>query len=378
VHQVAISRGPVGSGPATGRIVDSRCTWVKHHSNRYPKVAHRLRSGLYHDTEAPLTIDRKQLEELCEQTLAETDFPGLGRRITGKVRDSYLDPERAPGRRTIVVSDRVSCFDRVVGTIPLKGQVLNQMAAFWFRQTADVIRNHLIDVPDPSISIVEECKTLPVEFVMRGYLTGSSSTSIWTAYENGVRDYCGHALPDGLKRHEKLAAPILTPTTKAEQGDHDELTSREALIASGSISEALYNEAHAIAHKLYAEGTQYAEKQGLILVDTKYEMGLSEAGEVVVIDEIHTPDSSRYWRHDGYEDALSKGSSPAAIDKEYVRLWLGEQGYKGEGTPPELPLEVRVEAAVRYITAFEQISGQSFAPSLEAPVERIRRNMGLG
>jgi phosphoribosylaminoimidazole-succinocarboxamide synthase len=324
-----------------------------------------------------VAIDRKELMELCDQTLAVTDFPGLGRRIPGKVRDSYLDPVGAPGRRTIVVSDRVSCFDRVVGTIPLKGQVLNQMAAFWFAQTRHIARNHLIEVPDPNVSIVEECRTLPVEFVMRGYLTGSSSTSIWTAYEKGVRDYCGHALPDGLRRHEKLAAPILTPTTKAEQGDHDALASREDLIESGTISEALYDEAHAIAQRLFAEGTRYAEKQGLILVDTKYEMGLDASGEIVVIDEIHTPDSSRYWRVDGYEAALDRGDSPAAIDKEYVRLWLGEQGYKGEGTPPELPVEVRVEAATRYIEAFELVSGQPFAPNFEAPTPRIERNLSL-
>ncbi len=331
-----------------------------------------------------MAIDRKQLEELCEHTLSETHFstgpgaPGLGERITGKVRDSYLDPVKAPGRRTIIVSDRVSCFDRVVGTIPLKGQILNQMAAFWFHQTGELVHNHLIDVPDPNVSIVHECKTLPVEFVMRGYLTGSSSTSIWTAYESGARVYCGHALPDGMRRHEKLAAPILTPTTKAEHGGHDALTSREELIESGAISEALYDDAHAIAQRLFAEGSRFAEKQGLILADTKYEMGLDQSGQILVIDEIHTPDSSRYWRLDGYEKALSEGGSPAAIDKEYVRLWLGEKGYKGEGTPPALPIEVRVEAATRYIAAFEQVSGQPFAPNFEAPALRISRNLGLG
>ena len=251
------------------------------------------------------------------------------------------------------------------------------MAAFWFDQTRDIVRNHLDSVPDPTVSIVQECKTLPVEFVMRGYLTGSTSTSIWTAYESGVRDYCGNALPDGMKRHEKLAAPMLTPTTKAEQGDHDELTTRADLISSGAISETLYDEAHAIAQRLFTEGTLFAEKQGLILVDTKYEMGLDDEGRVIVIDEIHTPDSSRYWRADDYEAALSEGRSPAAIDKEYVRLWLGEQGYKGEGTPPELPIDVRVEAATRYIAAFEQISGLAFEPNLEEPTARIRRNLGL-
>ena len=324
-----------------------------------------------------MAIDRKELAALCETTLDQTDFKGLGKKIPGKVRDSYLDPENRPGKRTIIVSDRVSCFDRVVGTIPLKGQVLNQMAAFWFRQTADLIDHHLIDVPDPNVSIVRECKTLPVEFVMRGYLTGSTSTSIWTAYERGDRVYCGHALPDGLRRHEKLAEPLLTPTTKADFGDHDELSSRAALIESGAISEALYDEARAIAHRLFAEGQRFAEKQGLILVDTKYEMGLDDDGKVIVIDEIHTPDSSRYWRLDGYETALSRGESPPAIDKEYVRLWLGEQGYKGEGTPPDLPIDVRVTAAERYIAAFEQVSGQPFEPNYEPPVPRIERSLGL-
>jgi phosphoribosylaminoimidazole-succinocarboxamide synthase len=321
-----------------------------------------------------LAIDRETLHELCQHTLGETDFKGLGERIVGKVRDSYV----VPGKRTLVVSDRVSCFDRVVGTIPVKGQLLNQMAAFWFEQTREIARNHLIETPDPNVSVVEECQTLPVEFVMRGYLTGSSSTSIWTAYESGIREYCGHALPDGMRRHEKLAAPILTPTTKAAHGDHDELTSRAELIASGAISEERYDGAHAIAQRLFAEGTRFAEKQGLILVDTKYEMGLDAKGEIVVIDEIHTPDSSRYWQLDSYESALAEGRSPEAIDKEYVRLWLGEQGYKGDGTPPELPIEVRVEAATRYIRAFEQVSGRPFEPNLEPPVPRIRRNLGLG
>ena len=320
-----------------------------------------------------MSIDRQQLKELCSQTLDVTNFEGLGTKISGKVRDSYV----VPGRRTLVVSDRVSCFDVVVGTIPLKGQILNQMAAFWFERTGDIARNHLESVPDPSVSIVQECTTLPVEFVMRGYLTGSSSTSIWMAYENGSREYCGHSLPDGLKRHEKLDAALLTPTTKAEQGDHDALISRAELIASGAITEAHYDEAHDIAQKLFAAGTRFAAKQGLILVDTKYEMGLDNEGRIIVIDEIHTPDSSRYWRSDDYEQSLCEGRSPTAIDKEYVRLWLGEQGYKGEGTPPALPVEVRVEAATRYISAFEQISGTTFSADFEEPTSRIRRNLGL-
>jgi phosphoribosylaminoimidazole-succinocarboxamide synthase len=320
-----------------------------------------------------LAIDDKLLRELCSKTLDTTDFTGLGERIAGKVRDSYVSGDR----RTIVVTDRVSCFDVVVGTIPLKGQILNQMAAFWFHKLADIAPNHLIDVPDPSVSLVAQCKLLPVEFVFRNYLTGSTKTSIWTAYERGDRSYCGHQLPDGLKRHEQLPAPILTPTTKAEQGAHDELTSRGEIIASGTMSEALYDEAARITGALFEAGRHYSKERGLILVDTKYELGLDENGGIVVIDEIHTPDSSRYWYADGYDVAMSRGQNPTAIDKEYVRLWLGEQGYKGDGPPPSLPDDVRVEAAKRYVRAYEQVSGRTFEPDTQEPIARISRNLGL-
>jgi len=318
-------------------------------------------------------IDDALLVELCESTLRETNFEGLGVRHAGKVRDSYVKD----GKRTIVVSDRVSCFDVVVGTIPLKGQVLNQLAAFWFEHTRSAVPNHLLETPDPCVSIVQECDLLPVEFVYRGYLTGSTSTSIWTAYERGDREYCGHRLPDGLRRHEKLPEPLLTPTTKAPQGEHDMLTSREELIASGAIREALYDEAARITGTLFRIGTDFAATRGLILVDTKYELGLGPDGKIVVIDEIHTPDSSRYWYADGYEQAMSRGESPPALDKEYVRLWLGEQGYKGEGPPPELPVAVRCEAARRYIRTYEQVTGQDFEASTEPPEARIRRNLGI-
>ncbi len=318
-------------------------------------------------------IDDALLIELCETTLNHTDFAGLGERIPGKVRDSYVKGDR----RTIVVTDRVSCFDVVVGTIPLKGQILNQLAAFWFEKTRGAVPNHLIDVPDPSVSIVQECELLPVEFVYRGYLTGSTNTSIWTAYERGERHYCGHDLPEGLRRHEKLPEPLLTPTTKAPQGEHDELTSREELITNGAISEQLYDEAARITGTLFRLGQDFAASRGLILVDTKYELGLGPDGKIVVIDEIHTPDSSRYWYQDSYDKAMSQGENPAAIDKEYVRLWLGDQGYKGEGPPPELPIEVRCEAARRYIQVFERVTGQPFDPNTEEPAARIERSLGI-
>ncbi|MBW2726862.1 MAG: phosphoribosylaminoimidazolesuccinocarboxamide synthase [Deltaproteobacteria bacterium] len=325
------------------------------------------------EEESYVGIDIKLLEDLCAKTLDRTDLEGLGERHEGKVRDSYVDGDQ----RTIVVTDRVSSFDVVIGTIPLKGQVLNGAAAFWFDKIDGIIDHHLIDVPDPNVSRVRNCQLLPVEFVYRGYLTGSTSTSIWTAYSRGDRSYCGHSLRDGMQRHEKLSEPLLTPTTKADFGQHDELTSREELISLGAISEEQYDRAAEIAAKLFRIGTEYAESRGMILVDTKYEMGLGPDGEIIVIDEIHTPDSSRYWYLDDYERALSDGRSPAALDKEYVRLWLGEQGYKGDGPPPTLPIDVRCEAARRYIEAFERISGTAFEANLEEPIERMKHNLGL-
>jgi phosphoribosylaminoimidazole-succinocarboxamide synthase len=318
-------------------------------------------------------IDLVLLRELCSKTLERTDLPELGRRVEGKVRDSYVRGDR----RTIVVTDRVSCFDVVVGTIPLKGQVLNRAAAFWFEKLADVAPNHLLQVPDPNVSVVRECELLPVEFVYRAYLTGSTKTSIWTAYERGERLYCGHRLPEGLRRNERLPEALLTPTTKAERGAHDELTSREELIARGVISEELYDRAAEMARDLFEAGSRWAESRGLILVDTKYEMGLDREGRLTVIDEIHTPDSSRYWYRDGYDRALAQGRDPEAIDKEYVRRWLGEQGYRGDGPSPPLPDAVRCEAARRYIEAFEKVSGTSFEPDLEEPLARIRRNLAI-
>jgi phosphoribosylaminoimidazole-succinocarboxamide synthase len=318
--------------------------------------------------------DPRLLRDQCGRTLERTNFTGLGTRIEGKVRDMYVGGER----RFIVVTDRVSCFDVVVGTLPFKGQVLNQIAAFWFEHTRGIAPNHLLEVPDPNVSLVRECRPLPVEFVVRGYLTGSTQTSIWKAYERGDRIYCGHRLPEGLRQHERLPRPLLTPTTKAGRGAHDELTSREALLASGVIRAEHYDGAGALALALFAEGQRWAGSRGLILADTKYEIGLDREGRLTLIDEIHTPDSSRYWYRDSYERALREGRDPEALDKEYVRRWLSaERGYRGDGPPPEIPVEVRCEAARRYIEAFEQITGRAFEPNVEPVEERIRANLGL-
>jgi phosphoribosylaminoimidazole-succinocarboxamide synthase len=321
-----------------------------------------------------MTIDAALLRAQCERTLDTTDLPGLGRRIQGKVRDCYVKD----GRRTLVATDRVSAFDVVLGTIPWKGQVLNQLAAFWFERTAGIAPNHVLAVPDPNVTVARECRILPVEFVVRAYLSGGSPTSIWTAYARGERRYCGATLPDGLHKHQRLPRPLLTPTTKAEQGHHDELTSRDEVIATGALSGSLYDRAERMVMELFAEGTRFAEKQGLLLVDTKYELGLDTDGELRVVDEIHTPDSSRYWYRESYEPALAEGKDPKALDKEYVRAWLVERGWRGEGPPPALPVEVRCEAARRYVETYERVTGQRFVPDVEPPLPRIRRNLDLG
>ncbi len=307
------------------------------------------------------------------QTLERTDLAGLGQRFEGKVRDSYVTGDR----RTIVVTDRISAFDRILGTIPFKGQVLNQIAQYWFEETAHIAPHHVISVPDPNAMVVRECEPLRAEFVMRAYLTGVTSTSIWRAYEGGAREFCGHPLPEGMRKNQKLPKPLLTPSTKAPQGEHDVSVSREELLDMGAVAPEHFDRAAQIAHALFEFGQKRAAERGLLLVDTKYEMGLSEDGEVVVIDEIHTPDSSRYWYADDYEERLAAGQEPRSLDKEYVRRWLSENcGYTGDGEPPALPDDVRVEAAERYISIYELITGRSFLPDTTDPHRRLSLNLG--
>jgi phosphoribosylaminoimidazole-succinocarboxamide synthase len=315
--------------------------------------------------------DPRLLRDQCARTLTHTDFQGLGRREEGKVRDSYVSGDR----RTIVVSDRVSCFDVVVGTLPFKGQVLNQLAAFWFEKTRAIAPNHLISVPDPCVSVVHELHPLAVEFVMRGHLTGSTKTSILTAYARGERRYCGHTLPEGLRAHEPLPAPLLTPTTKAPKGEHDELVSREEIVADGTLPAETYDAAERLCRALFAEGQRWAASRGLILVDTKYEIGRRPDGSLCFIDEIHTPDSSRYWYADDYQARFDRGEEPRGLDKEYVRRTLAEGGYVGDGPPPPLSDEVRCEAARRYIALYELITGKEFVPDTAEPVARIKEHL---
>ncbi len=319
------------------------------------------------------TIDESLLRAQLGKTLDATDFPTLGEKYEGKVRDCYTKD----GRRTLIVSDRLSAFDVVLGTIPFKGQVLNQMAAHWFEITKDLVPNHVISVPDPTVMIATECKLLPVEFVMRAYITGVTSTSIWTHYKNGARTFCGHELPDGMKKNQKLPKALLTPSTKAEKGDHDKSVSRAEILEMGALSAADFDAAAEMCARLFAFGQKAALERGLILVDTKYEIGRKPDGTLCFIDEIHTPDSSRYWYADDYQARFDKGEEPRGLDKEYVRRTLAEQGYKGDGPPPKLTDDVRVEAARRYIQVCELVTGRPFVPNTEEPLARIKRNLGL-
>ena len=320
-----------------------------------------------------MSVDDELIKAQLGQTLERTSFTELGLRYEGKVRDNYTRGDR----RFVVVTDRISAFDRILGTVPFKGQVLNRLAAFWFEKTADVAKNHLVGVPDPNVLECLEAKPLLVELVVRAYVTGSTSTSMWTHYERGERVFCGHTLPEGLQKNQRLERPLLTPATKAPQGEHDVSASREEILARGEVSEGDFDRAAEIALALFAAGQRHCAERGLILVDTKYELGKLPSGEIVVIDEIHTPDSSRFWLASTYEERFAAGLDPEPLDKDFVRRYYTALGYRGDGEPPELAPEVRVGAAKRYIEAYEKITGERFVPDTEPPLPRIARNLGL-
>jgi len=313
-------------------------------------------------------ISKKRIQAELEATLQETSFKTLGTCKIGKVRDSYLQP----GKRILIVTDRISAFDHVLGTIPFKGQVLNQLAAFWFERTKSSVPNHVLDVPDPNVMVVAECDQLPIEIVVRAYVTGITKTSLWFNYQQGIRNYCGNVLPEGLRKDQKLPQPIITPTTKLE--DHDRPVSREEAIKEGLVTAEIFDEAAEICLRLFDYGEKFARKRGLILVDTKYELGRLD-GHLVVSDEIHTPDSSRYWYIDSYESLFSAGKDQRKLDKEYVREWFAGKGFRGEGKPPPMPDEVRIEAARRYIEAYEAITGEEFKITDEPAISRMERNL---
>lgn len=316
-------------------------------------------------------ITHEQIARQLDNCLLEARYPRWQAQYQkGKVRDIYL----LPGKRILITTDRQSAFDRILGTIPFKGEVLNRIAQYWFEQTRDLVPNQVLAVPDPNVTVARELKMLPVEIVVRRYLTGSTSTSVWTNYNKGVRNFCGVDLPEGMVKNQPFAAPIITPTTKSD--DHDESISPKQIVERGLVDRDTWEKVEHAALALFARGTEVAARQGLILVDTKYEMGLDEEGRVTVADEIHTPDSSRYWIGATYQERHARGEEPESLDKEFLRLWLKERGITDQNIPT-LDDEIRIQVAQRYIGLFERVTGLPFtAEPGQAPIlERIERNI---
>ncbi|MBD3360783.1 phosphoribosylaminoimidazolesuccinocarboxamide synthase [Candidatus Peregrinibacteria bacterium] len=316
-------------------------------------------------------LSKEEILAQIRYCLKGTDFSDFGEKYEGKVRDNYSKDDL----RIIIVTDKLSAFDRIITLIPFKGQVLNQLAKFWFEKTEDIVGNHVIEFPDPNVVVARECKALPVEMVIRGYITGVTSTSAWYNYERGVRDFCGNKLPEGLKKDQKFEEPILTPSTKAEHGSHDKSVSKEEILERGLVTEEQFDYMADVSMELYKRGVEIAEKQGIILVDTKYEFGVDREGNIVLIDEIHTPDSSRFWFLDEYEERFKAGKEQKKIDKEYLRYWLAERGFRGEGEIPEIPDEIKAETARRYIESYELITGETFKAEVGDVLSRIEKNL---
>lgn len=310
-----------------------------------------------------MALSHDEIAAAIPDALLHTDLPQLGERIEGKVRDIYL----ADKERILITTDRVSAFDRVLGAIPFKGQVLNQLSAWWFEQTKPIVANHVIAIPDPNVTIGAEAEALPVEVIVRGYITGVTSTSLWTLYDQGVETPYGLDLPPGLAKNDPLPEPVITPTTKATGGAHDERLTGAEVVEHGLVEPDLWQEVQQAALAVFARGQEVAAAAGLILVDTKYEFGLIN-GELALIDEVHTPDSSRYWIADTYASG-----EPQNYDKEYLRLWFVDQGYRGDGPAPTMPHEFVAAVAARYIDAFERLTGEEFEPGERPAAERIRR-----
>ena len=318
-----------------------------------------------------MTDYTKTITANLNNCLTKTDL-STGVKYGGKVRDRY----ELEDRLVLITTDRQSAFDRILAAIPFKGQVLNQTSAWWFEQTKDIIPNHVINIPDPNATVARKCTVFPIEFVVRGYITGSTSTSLWTVYNSGDREYCGNVLPDGLVKNQKLAANMLTPTTKEEH--HDRPISPDEIVSEGWMSQKDWDYCSKKALELFTFGQKTAAKNGMILVDTKYEMGRDADGHILLIDEIHTPDSSRYWLTESYEVRIAAGAEPENIDKEFLRLWFVDNcdPYNDE-VLPDAPEELVIELSKRYIQLYEMITGKTFSfPDKRKPVnERIIENL---
>jgi phosphoribosylaminoimidazole-succinocarboxamide synthase len=313
-------------------------------------------------------LDRSALKQHIPQALTGVEIDWPHSRERGKVRDLFALPDN---RWLIVTTDRLSAFDRILTAVPFKGQVLNQLSAFWFEQTADIIPNHIIDLPDPNTSLVIGCETLPVEVVVRGYITGVTTTALWYRYSLGERHIYGYDFSDGMVKNQALPEPIITPTTKGRAGEHDERITCTEVTERGLLDTETWEQVQAAALAIFKRGQEIARQGGLILVDTKYEFGRTPDGKVMIIDEVHTPDSSRFWLAKSYEELVGKGKEPENFDKEFLRLWYADHGYRGDGEPPEPTEDLIAQVSERYIALYEMLTGQTLEPGAYPANPRI-------
>jgi phosphoribosylaminoimidazole-succinocarboxamide synthase len=319
-------------------------------------------------------VDPSFIVRHLDRILGDATIPELPNHYRGKVRDNYDLPD---GRRIIIATDRLSAFDRAIAAIPFKGQVLTQIARFWFDHTGDICPNHVIEYPDPNVLVCRRLDILPVEIVVRNYLAGTTATSVWSMYKAGRREIYGIHFPDGLRENEKLPEPVITPTTKARDGEHDEPVTPAEIVTSGLLTEAQWETVSRMALALFARGREVAAGRGLILVDTKYEFGIDRDGHILLADEIHTPDSSRYWFAGTYEQRFATGEPPDSFDKDFLRRWVAARCDPYRDPIPPIPPEIIVETAQVYIDAFETITGETFTaaePDVTV-LERIRANL---
>lgn len=305
------------------------------------------------------------------KVIKTVNLKGFGKKHQGKVRDYYL----TSGKRILITTDRISAFDVILGLIPYKGAVLNQLSAFWFERTADIVQNHLISVPHPNVMIAKNAKLIPIEMVVRGYITGVTGTSIWGSYNNGERVIYGIKFPHGLRKNQKLPKPVITPTSKEESGHDQRLTEKE-ILQSRIVSPKVWKQMKKVALKLFDRGTRICSKAGIILVDTKYEFALDNKGKLILIDEVHTPDSSRFWIKKTYNERFKKGLEPENFDKEFLRLWYAKRGYKGDGVPPKMDPKLRDQVSKRYVSIYEKITGKKFnkKPSPIQVFTKVQKN----
>jgi len=319
-------------------------------------------------------IDINTIQSLIPQAFTGTDLPAWGTRWSGKVRDIFVRGDK----RVLITTDRLSAFDRILTAVPYKGQVLNQLSAFWFQETADIIGNHAIGFPDPNVTVAHECEPFPVEVVVRGYISGVTKTALWYRYALGERTIYGYDFPEGMTKNQALPEPIITPTTKGREGEHDERITCAEVVERGLLDPATWDQVQEAAIAVFKRGQEIARQGGLILVDTKYELGRAPDGSVVLIDEVHTPDSSRFWVADTYQERLQAGEEPDNFDKEFLRLWYAERGYRGDGEPPAATEDLIAQVSQRYIACYEKLTGQAFEPGAYPVEERLQNANLLG